>query len=279
MSPRMRPSAAKREREGVPSPSTRTRDRTETPARRMRPSAAKRARERIPKPQRLRSRFRRVRPRVSSWSPPALRRTGGGAGGLRVRARFSRTTVERTVSGHYIGQDTLDRWATIQAGGVPEDDDVKPPPTSDQVDEAEQDATADIEAWGRQREAQIKEDADEARAAGHREADALEADADAAAHDPQARSALMRRAHAVREHADDEYRAAQREMDAVAEEVREQRAEVRADLRRQVEAMSEAYTNRAAELKAGLDREVEDTVKRRYFHNGEPDEIVDWNLE
>lgn len=273
---RLRPSAAKATAKDTSSAPDR--DRSTPQMSRLRPTAAKRASGRIPAPRpRLRSRFRRVRPRVSSWSPPSPRRAGVGAGGLRIRARFSRNTVERTVSGHYIGQDTLDRWATIQAGGVPEDDDVKPPPTPDQVDEAEQEATAEVEAWGRQREQQIREEADEARAAGHREADSLEADAATA--DPRARSALMRRAHAVREHADEEYRAAQREMDRVAEEVREQRAEVRAELRRQVEAMSEAYDHRAAELKAGLDREVEDTVKRFYFHNGEPDEIEDWQLE
>lgn len=271
---RRRPGAARKAaREASATP---PKDRTTPRTWRLRPSSARRAADRVATPRRLRSRFRRVRPRVSTWRPTP-RPTGHTASGVRVTARFSRQTVTRVVGPGYLGQDTLDRWAAIEAGVLPADDTTPRPPTPDQVDERETELIAAVEAWGRDAEAAIREAADDARADAYQRADQIEDDA-AAEPDGRTRAGAHRRADRIRDDADDEYQAAQAQMDGIADQVREQRTEIRTDLTRQVETMTEVHDERIAELQGQLDNEVLNTVNSRYFITGEPNEITEWSL-
>lgn len=258
------------------------RDRTEPDRKTLRPAAAKRTSAAVPKPRQrakppsLRSRFRATRSTLPRGikAPPR-----GGAPtytSVRITARFSRTSVDRTVSTSYLRADKLDRWAAINAGQIPADDDTPTPPTPDQMDEAEREAMDQIQRWGRQEEAAIRDAAEEEREALTNRANQL--DDSAAENDPDEARQLRQQADDLRDQAVDVMRDAQRAMDQVAEQVREQRSEARAYLRGEYERAVEQHQERLDELRALVPAEVEQEIMDRYFNQTKPDEIEEIEL-
>lgn len=224
---------------------------------RMTPSGARRARAAIPQTritptrsarQTLRSRFRSVRPIVSRWTN-AGRGPTSSPSRIQLMGSFSNVPEARIFVG--VDQEQLERWADIEAGHLPQDDETPQPPTADEVAERESEALADIEARGRAREEQIREDTAEQVAALNAQAD------DVAETTGPARRNALRRASRLRNQADDAATEGRQQMAQVAEQVREQRDEARSNLRQQVEAATTAADERLVELKSGLKNEIE----------------------
>lgn len=258
---------------------SRSRDRTEPTRATLRPASARRAADATPTPKErvtppsLRSRFRATRSTLSRRVSAQPNPTGPhGHSGIRIGFRFSTKVKYKNLSVADIGSDHFDRWAAIEAGQIPEDDDTKVPPTRDQMDEIEAETTNAIQQWGRQEEAQIRESAEEQRENLNSQANRLEDQAaEIARNDPEQAQTLYRRAQDLHERAYEVYREAQRRMDHVAEQVREQRSEARSRLLREYEEIREAFDARVAQLKAGLEAEMKSVALNAYFHEEQPE--------
>lgn len=244
---------------------------------RMRRGAARRAlaatsRGRVAVPQTmrqtLRTRFNRVRPLVGKRAGGAP--VSGGAvpqvSALRIAGRISRDIVSRViVAGHAVPGALMDRWAHIDAGELPPDDDTPRPPTPEQAEEVEAEGLAEVQSWGEQRNERVREDVEA-------EVSRLEAEADELRMTPgPARTAALRRARRLEQQAEDRVEEGRRELERIAEQVREQREEVRAQVRAQVERAEAVVEERVAELRAGLRAEIEAQVSARYFGSDEFD--------
>ena len=208
----------------------------------------------------LRNRFRRAKPIV----PSRLGRTEGEsatASAIQVTGEFSGDVVSRVVvAGAQMPGELLDRWAAINSGHLPEGDSTPRPPTDEQVAETEAAGLAQIESWGEAKSEQIRDDVRQDVTKLRNEAETLRLTSPG-----PLRAAALRRARTRELQAEDAISEGRKDLARVAEQVRDQREEMRADLRKQVEKIEEAYAERVAELKAGLHSEVEKTVQDRYF--------------
>lgn len=261
---------------------SRQRDRTNPSRQELRPASAKRANDATPtprdraKPQRIRSGFRSARSTVSRRIDATTKRPTGTAHGftaVKVSFKFSKRTKEKNLSAEQIGGSHLiDRWAAIEAETLPEDDDTKVPPTQDEMDELEREAMDEIQQWGRTEEASISEPAQEERDRLHRQANELDDQAGGIARtNPEQATVLQRQAEQLRERAFEIAQQAQQAMNHIADQVRDRRAEARAELRREYEARKEEYDQRIEDLKDGLDKEKETAVLKNYFEEEKPE--------
>lgn len=242
---------------------------------RVRRSLARRIRESIPKPRltptterraSLRSRFNRVKPLVGKWRGTSSLSPGGNSGtatpsasGVRVAGKISSDIIGRTITGRYIKDDLLDRWATIQAGQLPPDDPTPPAPTPEQVEEREREELEDIQRWGERRNDQIREDT-------HSEVQSLNRAADEAeATYGRGRPAALRRAARLREQAEQTMADGERKLERVADTVRERRDDARRRIQREADRAEEAVQERIRQLQKGLNKEVEKEVNANYF--------------
>lgn len=256
---------------------------------RMRPNAARRALSkstttRLSLPSKrasLRTRFYRTTPRRRKWLSERDPGTVPAApSGMFVRVTISRQTVERRVN--TISTATLERWAMIDAGVLPEDDDTPPVPSDDELDEMRAEGVHEVEAWGTARNEAIREDAAAEERELEAEAERLE---DEAAGAGAAGRALRRQAARKREQVAEVYEQAARDLEQVADTVRERRKEVRDEVQRVADDAAAKVAKRVAKLKDGLHDEVERAVNITYFgapdnYRGDPDaELVEYSFE
>lgn len=224
-------------------------------------------------PNKLRSRFRHVKPRVSSrlGRPSAGPRVSVGS--MYVIIVFSKGPEPRWIKAGStahgepgVSQAELDRWAAIASGRAPDDDPIQRPPTDEELNDSEIEAIAGIEAWGRAQEERIEENARERRAelmdeARHYDQQAEEVDGAAAV--------TYRRLAAQREaEAEAVMIGAQRQMDRIADQVREERQTVRRELQREAERIQTTYTEHVSELANGLQREIKTALETKWLHGG-----------
>lgn len=242
---------------------------------RPRPSLARRVRQETSSTPRLtptsppslslRSRFNRVRPLVNKWrGGGAATPAPAGASGIRISGTISKDLVSRTiVAGRYVKAEQINRWAAIQAGQLPADDDTPRPPTSDQVEEREREELDEAHRWGEARNDAIREET-------HHEVSALNSQADdAEATYGPGRPAALRHARRLRSQAQDVAEEGRTRMAAVADQVREARAESRQHIRREADQAEERAQQRIEELRSGLKAEVQTVVNAQYFHTDE----------
>lgn len=220
--------------------------------------------------QRMKDRIRHVHPRVSTWIPtPRTKGPGATPGRLELWIVFSDRPERRTIHlGHHgFTPELAERWAAIQAGKMPEDDEFPMPSTPEELDEEEAERLAPIEARGKREQEEIKNEAEFRWRSTQAYADELEEAGD------------DRRARQARNRADDEWEAAQREIARVRQRVNDERLEVRDELRHRAQAEVDAYEEHIAELRRGLDKEVETYAKTSYLNTNDDVEVVDWRLQ
>lgn len=248
---------------------------------RLRPSAARARAAAVPKPRMvttstsarlaLRSRFRHARPIVS-------RRLAGTPAGSTVPAIgyvkadvvFSKEPVTINVGIGHLG-DLLERWAHIQAGLIPPDDDNAPHVMSaEEADEREADMIADIESAAKTQEVTIRENAAE-EAEYHRKR--AEMYSEMAIDNP----AMSAKAESELEEAELVIREAQIQIENIADDVREERAAIRRQISSEYESQIESQAEYIATLKAGLDNEVRKGLQEHYIQErAETEAIVEW---
>lgn len=213
----------------------------------------------------LRSRFNRVRPLVNKWRGGGASTPGpASASGIRIWGTISKDMVSRTVvAGRYIKAEQIDRWAAIQAGQLPADDDTPRPPSPEQVEEREREELAEIHRWGEARNDAIREDT-------HQQVSTLNSQADAAeATYGPGRPAALRHARRLRAQAQDVAEEGRSRMASVADQVREARTDSRQSIRREADQAEERVRQRIEELRSGLRAEVQSVVNTQYFHTDE----------
>lgn len=250
---------------------------------RLRPSAARAQAAATPNPRvttqstsarlALRSKFRHARPIMSRRMP--------GSGGnsiptytkIEADIKFSDTIVTRKISGSKYDA-MLERWAYITAGLVPPGDGEAPRVMSaDDAEEREAEMIAEVEAAAKNRENIIREYATEEAAEHRKKAQRYEE----LSHTNPALSVL---AESELEEAQSIIREAQIQIANIAEDVREERANIRRQLEREYESQSEELAEYVTSLKAKLNDEVSEVVATIYF-DGEisPDQVVEWHFE
>lgn len=216
----------------------------------------------------LRTRFHRTGTLTKGWRAKARKSaqptsSQSTATSLTVTITVSSDTVVRRIPSSYTG-DRPQRWEDIAAGRLPEDEDVPRPLTDSDIEAAESEALDEIHAWGRQREAQI-------RAEAEAEAESLREDADSLG--PRAaryRASIERDVAQI-------WSKAEKDMEDVGDQVREERDKARKEIMKDAEARQEAADERLTELKSGLDREIETFVSTRYM-NGVEVGLEDYEL-
>ena len=203
------------------------------------------------------------------------------ANGVNITGHVSAQRVSRNVGPLWVGQPNLDRWAAIEAGSLPEGDDVIPP----------------LDVWRRQVESQQLEPLYEAARAKEQriqeametdlamlEREAVRLDEEASAQDAIAAFAphpaikeeakaearrLRYRSTMARTEMGEVGRRAQAAVDEVADQLRMDRNRIRD---RAVQQREDDIHERVAQLRAGLANEIASEVQKRYLPEFEVDD-------
>lgn len=230
--------------------SERIRTAKETPKPRLKPSTPNSQKRPY-----LRTRFHRTGHRVvTGWRAKSGKSTTGQGysvpSSFQAIIDFSGMTVKRSVPASEVGYEKMERWAAIAAGELPPDDDTPRPPTDEQIEQAEADAIEEIEAWGRQQEAQIRAKA--------------ESDADSIYGDETTGSARHNRART----ASSIWRRAEQDIEEVGDQVREERAKARRAILDDAERKQEECKETIKQLRTGLEKEVKDVLNGTNYFEG-----------
>lgn len=176
-----------------------------------------------------------------------------------------------------VSSATMSRWAQIEAGEIPEEEDVEVPWTEEEAAAVAQDRADELYERQREDEARVRrdlaskvEDA-QARIDYHNDqADRYDGNA-AYYHRLKATEAEteQRRAHTTANQAFEE----------IAEYVREERREIINQVTRETERMQQEYDAYLQHLQSGLGEEIRSTLERDWSAAGAPIQAVeDWHF-
>lgn len=232
---------------------------------------------------RLRSHFRAMKVRISvSGRQPS--RPAGGVGRMAITIMWSaqkRPIVVRaggTLRGMPgVSSATMARWAQIEAGDMPESEDIEQPWTEEEAAAVAQDRADELYERQRDEEARVRRQLESRVEDAQTRIDYHTDQADR--YDGQA--AYYHRLEATR--AEREQRQAHADADQqfeeIAERVREERREIINQVTRETERMQEEWDAHIQHLQSGLGEEIRSTLERDWSAHGAPIQAVeDWHF-
>lgn len=233
---------------------------------------------------RLRSHFRAMLVKIAVGGARRPPRSSGGVSRMGVTVIWSaqrRPIVVRagsTLRGMPgVAPATMERWSQIDAGIMPEDEDIEAPWTEDEAQAIAQEEVNEVYRRQRDQEARVKRDlattVEDAQARIDYHTDQADRyDGPAAYYHRLRATEAATEARQARTRAD-------QEMEEIAVEAREERRDIVDKVTRKVEQMQEEWDERIATLQSALGEEIRSTLESEWSNAQAPIEAVeDWQF-